>query len=102
MRTACLVPGCPGYAVHRGRCARHRRSTTQRGYGIRHQRSRHELAATLPAPCGYCGRWLTSADRWVAAHVVDGRPEYGYVVACPGCNERAKRGDYPALGEVRP
>jgi len=54
------------------------------------------LGASLPAPCGYCHRIISPAERWVAAHVVDGQPEYGYVVAHPACNERAKatpRGD---------
>jgi 5-methylcytosine-specific restriction endonuclease McrA len=53
MRTACVVAGCPGYAVERGRCARHRRTTAQRGYGIEHRRER---AAALPgARCEACG-----------------------------------------------
>jgi len=43
--TACLVAGCPGVAVDRGRCELHRRTTSQRGYGTPHQRER---AAALP------------------------------------------------------
>ena len=51
--TACLMPGCPGYAVDRGRCAQHRRTTSQRGYGPAHQRDRR---AALPgAHCEACG-----------------------------------------------
>jgi hypothetical protein len=49
----CLEPGCPGRAVHRGYCERHRRTTTERGYGSAHQRER---AAALPgAICEACG-----------------------------------------------
>jgi len=89
---SCAVPGCPGYAVHRGRCQRHRRTTTQRGYGVPHQQARQGLATLLPCWCAYgCGTWLTSSSRWVAAHVIDGDPAAGYVVACSACNERAKR-----------
>lgn len=43
--TACLMPGCPGIAVDRGRCGKHRRTTTERGYGTEHQLER---AAALP------------------------------------------------------
>ncbi|HEX5012703.1 MAG TPA: hypothetical protein VFV72_00995, partial [Candidatus Limnocylindrales bacterium] len=51
--TACSEPGCPDAAVDRGRCARHRRTTTERGYGREHQLDR---AAALPgAKCEACG-----------------------------------------------
>ena len=90
---ACLEPRCPNRAVGRGRCARHRLSTSQRGYGLRHQRARDALRASLPTPCGYgCGRILQPDGDWVAAHVVDGDPEAGWIAACPLCNERAKGG----------
>ena len=90
---ACRESRCPNRAVDRGRCALHRRTTSQRGYGIGHQRARHTLRATLPAPCAYgCGRILRPDGAWVAAHVVDGDPSAGYVAACPPCNERAKGG----------
>ena len=87
---ACLEPRCPGRAVHRGYCARHRRSTTQRGYGITHQRARELLAATLPAPCGYCGLVIAPGAVWVAAHWIDGDPSAGWMVSHSVCNERAK------------
>ena len=44
---------------------------------------------TLPVPCGYCGV-IVSGGKWVAAHVRDGDDSYGWMVAHPGCNERAK------------
>lgn len=71
---------------------RARGTREQRGYGMAHRRARAALATTLPAPCGYCGRTLTPGMAWVAAHVVDGDPSAGWVVACPACNERAKGG----------
>jgi hypothetical protein len=51
--TACLEPGCSGAAVERGRCRRHRRTTSGRGYGTEHERERR---AALPgARCERCG-----------------------------------------------
>jgi hypothetical protein len=76
----------------RGRCAQHRRTTTQRGYGLEHQRARRRLAATLPAPCGYCGRIVRVGEKWAAAHRVDGVASSGVMVAHPACNERGKWG----------
>lgn len=67
-----------------------RGTTTQRGYGWEHQQVRSSLAGTLPCPCGYCGVTVERAEPWVAAHVRDGQPEYGWMVAHPVCNERAK------------
>lgn len=91
--TACSVPRCPRSAEDRGRCRVHRRTTTQRGYGIAHQRIREQLRATLPARCGYgCGTLLLPDGDWHAAHRVDGHPELGYIASCVTCNERAKGG----------
>jgi hypothetical protein len=88
---ACVVCGRASSRLYRGRCARDRQTTSQRGYGRDHQAFRAELARTLPAPCAYgCGRTLTASDRWVAAHVVDGDPRSRRVVSCVPCNERAK------------
>lgn len=53
--------------------------------------ARTELAALLPSECGYCGAMIAADAPWVAAHVVDGHPEYGYIHAHRACNERAKR-----------
>lgn len=87
---------CPE-ATPRTRCPRHERererargTTARRGYGSAHQSGRRALAATLPAPCGYCGVVILQGERWDAAHVVDGRPEMGLVAAHPACNQRAK------------
>jgi len=90
---ACLMPCCPGRAVSHGYCELHRRTTSQRGYGLGHQQARDALRASLPAPCGYgCGRNLQPDGAWVAAHVVDGNPAAGWIASCPPCNERAKGG----------
>jgi hypothetical protein len=49
----CVVRGCALPVVSRGRCPLHRATTTQRGYGIDHQRER---SAALPgARCEACG-----------------------------------------------
>jgi len=100
VRRPCLEPGCPE-TTERTRCPRHeaqrqrgraRPTTTQRGYGSHHQSAREQLARTLPAPCWYCGTTIGTGERWDAAHRVDGRPQFGYVVAHPACNQRAKGG----------
>lgn len=88
--------GC-GTLVKTGRCAtcraekeRLRGSPSKRGYGTAHRNARMRLAVTLPTLCGYCSQLVRSGDQWVAAHVRDGKPEYGWMVAHPACNERAK------------
>ena len=81
--------GAPCTSCQRERWAR-RGGTGLRGYGAAHQRARRELALSLPAPCGYCGTWLTPDADWVAAHLVDGDPDIGWIAACPGCNDRAR------------
>lgn len=88
--------GC-GTLVTAGRCRacarvveRARGTREQRGYGVPHKRARAALGGHLPAPCGYCGRVIVPSSRWVAAHVVDGDPSAGWMVAHPDCNERAK------------
>ena len=98
MQRPCIERGCPNLTP-RTRCPAHERerdarrgSSTQRGYGAEHQRARERLRATLPAPCGYgCGVILWPNGRWVAAHVVDGNPDAGWIASCLRCNERAKR-----------
>lgn len=35
---------------------------------------------------------------WHLAHVVDGKPEHGYIAACVLCNERVRHGaDRPVI-----
>lgn len=52
-RPLCTVPACPDRAVERGRCAAHRQTQAERGYGAEHQAER---AAALPgARCASCG-----------------------------------------------
>lgn len=96
--STCDEPGCPTL-TRDAYCPGHQPSkpprppTAARGYGAAHQRARRQLAATLPAPCAYgCGRMLERDSDWVAAHVVDGDPDAGWVAACRRCNELAKRG----------
>jgi hypothetical protein len=80
------------------RCPAHTRTTAERGYGAEHQRARARLARQLPAPCGYgCGRMLYPDTDWVAAHVLDGRPESGWTASCRSCNERAKAANRPLI-----
>lgn len=96
----CIEPGCP-LTTGRTRCAAHERArqreaeacrptTAARGYGAAHQGARRLLAASLPAHCGYCGLIVDPGEPFDAAHVVDGDPSSGYVVAHPRCNQRAK------------
>ena len=87
-----------GHGYYTGRCSgcererdARRGSRQQRGYGNAHYKARAALAKTLPTYCGYDpSHWITADTPWVAAHVVDGQPEYGWMVSCVGCNERAK------------
>ena len=88
---AWALPGQPRCDLHRRRALQRRLSRQARGYGTDHDRARRQLLACLPCLCGYgCGTTLT-AHTLVAAHRVDGHPEYGYLPACQPCNERAKR-----------
>lgn len=94
----CLVCGTP--TRYGPRCEQHalparaRASASDRGYGADHQRARRGLAALLKArgsvPCGYCGALIQHGQRWDAAHVIDGVPSAGYMIAHPVCNQRAK------------
>lgn len=93
----CIERGCPEYTP-RTRCPAHERardarrgSTAQRGYGAAHQHERAKLRALLPDWCGGgCGAWLTPDGPWVAAHNLDGHPEYGYHPSCLSCNQRTR------------
>jgi hypothetical protein len=88
MRRPCITCGAPTDGSY---CPAHTRTTSERGYGSAHLAQRRELAKRLPCWCeGGCGRWLTIDSRWVAAHVVDGQIQYGYLVTCQSCNEKMK------------
>jgi len=52
--TPCLEPRCPHPAVQRGRCERHRQSTSQRGYGRAWQATSRAMRA-LHGQCERCG-----------------------------------------------
>ncbi len=82
-------------------CARVREasrpSREARGYGAAHLAARRALVALCiergTVPCAYgCGT-LVTPNTVVAAHVVDGRPEHGWMASCARCNERAKHAD---------
>ena len=82
-------------------CARvreaRRPSREARGYGREHAAARRALVAMCmewgAVPCAYgCGT-LVTAETLVAAHVVDGRPDLGWMASCSRCNERAKHAD---------
>ncbi len=104
MKRPCLTCGtlttgtrCPAHQRQLQHQYQHRHdarrgSTTARGYGTQHQLARQAQSATLPTVCGYCGVLIIDGDQWDAAHVEDGRPEMGYMVAHPQCNQRAKGG----------
>ena len=87
-------------------CARRRESSRPsreaRGYGREHAAARRALVAMCrergAVPCAYgCGT-LVTADTVVAAHVVDGRPDLGWMPSCARCNERAKHADGGGVG----
>lgn len=81
-------------------CERRRPSRQARGYDAAHTRARAVLLGTLPTTCAYgCGTVLRTPGDTVAAHVVDGDPSAGWVVACRSCNERAKRRGWGGIEE---
>ena len=108
MKRACI--DCGKVTTNRTRCSicssrkeRQRGSPTRRGYGTAHQKARADLKAFLPGFCGYgCGRLLYPDGKWVAAHVVDGDEDAGWIASCAGCNERAKRRGRGILRGVGP
>lgn len=71
--TACKVAACPYPAVDRGRCQRHRRTTSQRGYGGIHRRLRAQALASYDpaAPCPRCGRPLGGPTALDLGHLDD-------------------------------
>lgn len=82
-------------------CARRREASRPsrevRGYGREHAAARRALVEECTergaVPCAYgCGT-LVTAETVVAAHVVDGRPDLGWMPSCRRCNERAKHAD---------
>jgi hypothetical protein len=91
MKRRCL--DC-GQLTDRSRCPPCRRVEQARrraNYGPHHRAARRALATGLPARCGYgCGALLTPGSGWVAAHRVDGHPDYGWLASCASCNEKAK------------
>lgn len=80
-------PRCRACASGRDR---ERGTRQERGYDAGHDAARRTIAASLPMPCLYCHQVIDPGERFDAAHVVDGRPEYGTAPAHPRCNQRAK------------
>jgi hypothetical protein len=81
--------------------SRVRPSPAARGYGPDHQRARAALAASLPAPCVYCGVVILPGERFDACHLRDGDPSAGWAAGHPACNQAAK-GRSGAEGWGRP
>lgn len=81
MRSACLEPRCPRYAVHRGRCEVHRQSEAQRGYDTKWKKLSRRLRAGRV--CAICG----SANDLTVDHVVPHRIERLRVL-CRSCHGR--------------
>lgn len=89
--TACNQASCPYPAIDRGRCARHRRTTTQRGYGPIHQRVRaREVARYRPTDlCPRCNQELgADPDALDLGHTDDRRGYQGLEHA--SCNRSAR------------
>lgn len=87
-------------------CARVREASRPgreaRGYGREHAATRRALVAMCigrsAVPCAYgCGTLLT-AETVVTAHVIDGRPDLGWMASCRTCNERAKHAHGVGVG----
>lgn len=72
----CSVPGCPAWVKARGRCDQHlaqlraqRGTTTQQGYGWRHQQRRARLVReAIGTRCPDCGALMTNPSLMVADH----------------------------------
>lgn len=89
--TACKEPACPRPVVERGRCAVHRRSTADRGYGPLHRalRRRWEPQVRVGAvDCARCGRRIAPGDAWDLGHSDDRRSYTGPEHA--SCNRSAR------------
>lgn len=92
-----MYRSCPTHGLYQThRCmpcerdrARRRGTSTSQGYDAAHRKARAAIKLNLPLPCGYCGAEV--GEPFVAAHVVDGAPQYGWMAAHASCNERAKR-----------
>jgi 5-methylcytosine-specific restriction endonuclease McrA len=94
---ACIVPRCsqPALDRARGRCARHRQTTTSRGYGPEWRRLRAEAIARQPY-CTTCGsRQDLTADHIVPLALGGLGTRSNVQVLCRPCNSR-KRDRLPA------
>lgn len=87
IRSACLYPGCPRYAVHRGRCDVHRRTTTQRGYGSGWQKLSRELR--VGRVCAICGSdYDLTVDHVVPQSLGGTHARSNLQVMCRACHGR--------------
>lgn len=96
----CSTPRCPHLKpcpVHRAPRApgQHRRSTSERGYGSKHQAASKACIEAQPW-CSWCGAY----EDLVADHIVPGQPEDGYQTLCRSCNTRRRNGATPPPGCV--
>lgn len=93
----CPTPGCPTL-VRQGKCSTCSRAadaargtTTERGYGWKHQKRRAELLANLKpgTPCPRCGRPMHPGDALDAGHSTPLTLDAGAVadrLECASCN----------------
>ena len=89
--TICSLPGCPEFAVDRGRCETHRLTDAQRGYGRAHRQDR--AANRAGAKCEACGCTRNlQRDHRVPRSMGGGEDPANkrWLCACPehGCHDR--------------
>ena len=72
-RKVCNVPGCPNLTDH-SRCVAHTPTTSQRGYGSRHQQERakwQRIISKTGWPCSRCDERIQPLDEWHLDHSDD-------------------------------
>lgn len=91
----CSQPGCPALIPKAGRCATHARevakargTTTERGYGHSHVKTRREwepLVAIGSVRCSRCRRYIKPDEAWHLDHDDNDRTKYRGP-SCAKCN----------------
>ena len=86
-----LVPVGKRCPIHEAEHEGKRGTSTERGYGISHQRERAKWEARLrrgPLPCARCGRLIFADDVWDLGHDDEDRSMYNGP-ECSSCNRSA-------------